>query len=534
MVRLNDIPPGGVWIRLLGSRHGKTVYRLTVQTRTQDTYDLAANVNQSLTPPQVHEEIDWLILCGEPGPREPVVEAFGGYVDEQDVWSEEFVPGDTLDREMRRLARRREGEEDLRIRWPFLAWSALSAYVDFWQRTGRRSEIAEFAAEDVVVPTHDYHRGSRIVSLSARRPHESLLAMLQAFRDRFVGPVETHYPALAGEVGWDVIFSSVLEVVGEHEGLDAYDRELASTHGASRELREALARYVASVRARGFLPMRLFFATKRYRRWARLNADATPPARARTLQELYDTYGLDRLVATTPEVRLRFFRETVFRGAPSELAHGLDEIINAVRTGAMQHRELASAIADLRHRQAVEPDDDYFLARIPFAHLQPEDAVDFVSSDLGGSYQSEIVVTLEDSDGNPFRVRHALLPKEVERLHRLFLAAKLDVRFRPEHRYLVAINEREQIIGGIFYDVEEAGTRAHLEKIVVSERYRRKGVADGLMREFFNRLRAAGVKRVTTGFFRPEYFYAYGFRIEKRYAGLVKSLDGTPTGEPRT
>ena len=38
------------------------------------------------------------------------------------------------------------------------------------------------------------------------------------------------------------------------------------------------------------------------------------------------------------------------------------------------------------------------------------------------------------------------------------------------------------------------------------------------------RLRAAGVNTVTTGFFRPEYFYRYGFRIEKRSAGLVKSL----------
>ena len=86
------------------------------------------------------------------------------------------------------------------------------------------------------------------------------------------------------------------------------------------------------------------------------------------------------------------------------------------------------------------------------------------------------------------------------------------MRFRPEHQYLVAINERDQLIGGIYYEIEESFTAAHLEKIVVSEPYRRKGVADGLMREFFNRLRAAGIETVTTGFFRPQYFYAYGFK----------------------
>ncbi|MEE9133805.1 MAG: GNAT family N-acetyltransferase [Gemmatimonadota bacterium] len=530
-IRLTDIPPGGIWIRLLGSRHGKAVYRATIQTRSQDSYELAVNLNKALTPAQVREEINWLILCGDSDGREPVVEELGGYVPEGDIWTEEFIPGAPLDREMRRLARRSdEGREDLAQLWPFLAWSAMSAYVDFWQRTGRRYEIADLSTADIVVPTHDYHRGSRIVSLSSRREHQGILDMLQSFKEEFVDSVEREYPALEGLVGWDVVFSSLLEVLGEQEGLATYEQALEAEAGASDELRAALREYVSTVRGRGFLPMRLYFAAKRYRRWARLNEDATPRARARTLQEFYDTYGLDGLVSPYPEVRLRFFRETVFRDGSPELTQGLDDQIRKVRAGELREGELAGAVADLRQRLKVEPDDDYFLARIPFAYLRPEDSVDFVSSDLGGEYQSEIVVTLEDLDGSTFRVRHVLLPKEVERLHRLFLAARLDVGFGPEHRYLVAISDREQIIGGLYYKVEENGIVAHLEKIVVAERYRRRGVADGLMRQLFNRLRAAGVKTLTTGFFRPEYFYSYGFKIERRYAGLAKELDEDSSG----
>ncbi|UCG87205.1 MAG: GNAT family N-acetyltransferase [Gemmatimonadota bacterium] len=528
VIRLNDIPPGGVWIRKLGERHGKAVYRVTVQTRNQDSFDVAVNVNRSLASDQVHEEVDWLILCGAAGGRDSVVEDFGGYLPEQDLWSEEYVSGDTLDRELRRLARRSDVEEGLVSLWPFLAWSALSAYVEFWQRTGKRFEIADLSTTDIVLPTHDYHRGSRLVSLSARQPYRGLLPMLRSFREQFVEPVERQYEELAGAVGWDVIFSSLLEVLGEQDGLAACEEALQRENGAPEELRRALKDYVGAVRRRGFLPKRLFFAAKRYRRWARLNEDATPQARARTLQELYDTYRLDGLADSHPEVRLRFFRETVFREAPPELERGLDELISQVRIGEMKNGELADAVADLRRRLKLGPDEDYFLARIPFAYLRPEDTADFVTSDMGGSYQTEIVMTLEDLDGTTFRVRHAMMPKEVERLHRLFLAAKLDVRFRPEHKYLLAINDREQIIGGIFYEFEASGETAHLEKIVVAQRFRRKGVAEGLMREFFNRLGAAGVKRVTTGFFRPEYFYAHGFKIEKRYAGLVKSLDGEP------
>ena len=66
-IRLSDIPPGGVWIRLLGSRHGKSVYRVTVQTRSPgqprpgDQRQPRADREK-----EVREEIDWLILSGDP------------------------------------------------------------------------------------------------------------------------------------------------------------------------------------------------------------------------------------------------------------------------------------------------------------------------------------------------------------------------------------------------------------------------------------------------------------------------------------
>ena len=67
-------------------------------------------------------------------------------------------------------------------------------------------------------------------------------------------------------------------------------------------------------------------------------------------------------------------------------------------------------------------------------------------------------------------------------------------------------------------------TTAHMEKIVVSNRYRRKGISEAIMNELFNRLKAEHFKFVTTGFFRPEYFYKFGFKIEKKYSGLVKKI----------
>jgi len=522
--RLGDIPPGGIWIRPLGERDGKTLHRITVQTRFQGSYDLAVGLNQGRSAEQVREEIRRLILCGEPGPRDPVVQDFGGYWPDQDLWTEEFVPGESLERTLKRLARQGD-DERFRQLWPFFAWSALAAYLDFWNRTGRRLELADPGVANVIVPTHDYQTGARIVSLAAVRDHRALVPMLRRLREALIEPAEAAHGALAGVVGWDGLLAPVLETIGEDEGVRLL-REVLHKEGDDlpAPLREALRSFLASVEARGFVPLRLHFAIARYRRWAALSADSTPAARARTLQEFWESYGLARLARTSPETRTRFFVETVFRGAPPALVAGLEELVLRLRRGEIYGELLIDAIADLRARLDVAPEDDYFLARLSYPYLRPEDAAEFVEAASGGRTARDIVVTLEDQDGSTFQVRHALSPKEVGRLHRLFLAAKLDVRFRAEHAYLLAVNDRGIPIGGIVYEMEDEGRSAHLEKIVVAERYRKKGVADGLMNEMFNRMRAAGATAVTTGFFRPEYFYAYGFKIEKRYAGLVKPL----------
>ena len=44
-------------------------------------------------------------------------------------------------------------------------------------------------------------------------------------------------------------------------------------------------------------------------------------------------------------------------------------------------------------------------------------------------------------------------------------------------------------------------------------------------------LRDEQKKKVTTGFFRPHYFYRFGFRLERGFAGLVRDLElGGPLG----
>jgi long-subunit acyl-CoA synthetase (AMP-forming)/GNAT superfamily N-acetyltransferase len=523
-VRLDDILPGGVWIRLLGADHGKSVYRMAVKTRNRGQFDLAVNLNRELAESDVQEEIDWLVVCSEQRRRGPLVEDFGGYWPEHGLWTEEFIPGETLDRAIARLSRRELDRERLEALWPFAAWSAMSAYVDFWDRTGRRLEVAVPAPGNVIVPTHDYHTGARLVSIASRRPFESLAAMLKRFKNELLIPIETINPQLEGVVGWDVVFSSVLEIVGETEGRELLERTLEEARDEGCPWCDRLEHYLDVVNRRGFLPRRLFFAAKRFRKWDRLAPDATHAVRARTLQELYDTYRLAELRDAYPESRARFFRETVLRGVPDPLARGLEEIIRDLRTGAISTDELSSAVSDLRAHLELDPEHDYFLARLSYPYLRPEDEAAYVPSVTSGVQHSEMVVTFNDPDGRQYRIRHALNPKEIARLHRLFLAAKLPVQFRPDHRFLVAVSDRGHLLGGLFYEVHPAAQTAHLDKVVVTEAARGHGVAGNLIDELSNRLRAESYRWLTTGFFRPQFFYRYGFTVERRYAGLVRPL----------
>jgi GNAT superfamily N-acetyltransferase len=520
-IRLEDILPNGVWVRCIGTEFGKSVYRVAVRTRLQDQFDLAVNLNRELSADEVEDEIDWLILCGESRKRGPLVESFGGYWPEHDLWTEEFISGETLDRALRRLSRQKANDERYLGFWPYAAWSAASAHVDLWHRTRKTLP----SPKNVVVPMHDYHTGARLVSITGRRPFGSVYRLLVALEEELVRSVEKEHPRLAGLVGWDIVFSSVLEVVGEADGLDLLRdaRGEIEAEGATA-MGTALERFVGTVEKRGFLPMRLFFAAKRYRRWARINLDATILARAATHPEIYETYNLGLLQESYPEVRARFFQETVLREADRPLAEGLGDIVQKLRLRELVPDELSNAVADLRAQLKLDTEVDFFLTRLSYPHLRPEDEAVYVPAEVGGSQQSEMVVTLDDADGHPFRIRHALSPKEVGRLHGLFVTAKLPVQFRPDHRFLVAVNERGHLIGGLFYEVDPEGQTAHMDKIVVAERFQRKGVAGDILEELCNRLRTAGYRSLTTGFFRPQFFYRYGFTVERNYAGLVRSL----------
>ena len=105
LLSLADIPPGGATVSQLGTGHGKSVYRLSLHTRARESFDVAINLVSAMHPAELREEISWLLAAGAPP---PLVEAFGGYYPEYGIFTEEYIPGDHVARQVERLERHGE------------------------------------------------------------------------------------------------------------------------------------------------------------------------------------------------------------------------------------------------------------------------------------------------------------------------------------------------------------------------------------------------------------------------------------------
>jgi len=99
-----------------------------------------------------------------------------------------------------------------------------------------------------------------------------------------------------------------------------------------------------------------------------------------------------------------------------------------------------------------------------------------------------------------------------------------------EHDLLVVTEESGRVLGGLIYRRPSA-TYVVLEWIVVGRHRRGRHIGSVLLGDFLERLKVQGVKAVSTGFFRPGFFAQFGFGLDPRYAGIVKILAESPSGE---
>lgn len=529
IVRLSNILPRGVWISKKSEEEKATIYRVSIHTRHHGAFDLLIHQNRDRTQEEIRGEVNWLILAGSRYFLTELVEDFGGYWENTQIWTQKYLPGLTVAQLFSRDIKKdgKMAEEKYYFMWPFFIWNAAAAYINFWRLTSERYQIANPTPENIIIPSHDYQLGTRFVSLSNRSEFTSFTDLFFNFYNKFIVPIEEKYPGVKRVSAWKYIFPGLINAEGENEGIEILNyflKELKTTDIENKdEIISQLTKLLNNIIENGYIPKQLYFANKRFLRWSKLNEDASIGAQAQMLNELYDTYNLVELENYYAETRTRFYLETVFHKSDNEFRAVISELCRLQHTGRLAKDSFLNEISRIQNEFDLNEKEKFFLARLSYPHLKPSDSATFIKLDADGSHAANLVVQVVDNEGNPFYIRKPITPKEISKLYQLFLDAHLQVSFKPEHNFLVAISERGFIIGGLFYSYLNNEV-VHMEKIVVSNRFRRQGVSEIIMEEFSNRMFDEGFSFVTTGFFRPEYFYRFGFKIEKKYSGLVKDL----------
>ena len=524
-IQLNDIANEGVWVSFLGKGNGKHVVRVLVQLKDGKAYNFVININDNLEVARFKMETNWLISMGSSIQKHRLVEDFGAFWPEHQVYTEEYIPGETV---LQFLERKQDEistgayPDRWQMQWLHFIWNGAAAYFEFWKRSGCTRMVADASPKNVIIPEFDYYVGTRLVSISGRKKVTTVENVLLSLYENFILKTEDKFSGLKKMADWEILFTVTLEVFGTKTGSKIL-RSMKTSNNSHDFSPKRVKKFLDEVESTGLLRKQVVFASLRYQRWLDLNPGATHKARGIIIQDLYKDYKLQSLIERYPETRVRFFLMTAFKDSNLNLLKRLNDIMIQMRSRSISEKNLETNLHFIHDEIDLSDAEKYFLTRLVFEHVDAADYAELTTRDVGKKGRLDLVVFIKNKDNQSFKIRPPFHPKEVARFHKLLLEAKLDVQFESRHKFLFVMDKKDHLAGGVFW--KKTGPRiAHLEKIVIAPHFQSSYLSIRLAEELFNRLRLKKFKFLTVGFFQSGLFYKLGFEIDQKFSGLVKKL----------
>ncbi len=534
LIQLQDIPYKGIWITRSDSELGKNVFRLLIRTHRQGIHNILLNINTNLDRGFIEEEVKWLITMGSGFKDKPLVENFGGYWPEYNLYTEEFISEETVTEflERNRSEILKENKRDRwQMRWLHYIWNGIQAYQEFWARTNLKYIIHPPNTDNLIIPKHDYVTGTRITSITARKKIESLSGYFMDLFTEYIEKSEENYIGLKRMSDWEVIFTATIQALKVKKGervlkklkKELKDRKVKKQYNQLSCDDKRITYYLEELENFGVLTKPVVFASLRFQRWLDLNPKATKQARASILQELYQDYRLDDLLEEYPETRVRFFMMTCFKDAGEKLILSFQNIIKLLRTRKISPFKIHDYVQEMQENIDLTDDHKFFLARMLFPHVSSADYVELVPISIGESEQLNLVFQTEAKNGQIYQIRPPFHPKEIAKFHSLLSEALLASTFTHQHEFLLLFNLRNKLAGGLYWK-SITSDRVHLEWVVINEQNQNLSLSQRLLSEYYERMKLQGIKIITVGFYLENFFYKQGFKIDEHYGGLVKKL----------
>ena len=270
-------------------------------------------------------------------------------------------------------------------------------------------------------------------------------------------------------------------------------------------------------------PLSLEGAIARYARWRGANPKATPAARRQFAAQMLRLHALD---AHGEIARYHLYRHTYFADAPDAVKDALDRLLARLferpgepATRLVELSEAQAALAGVEDRRA-------------FGELVFPDAATLQEAEVAaapGKARAFVLSHVTGEGDHRYAVREPTGPAEIGRLYRLLSESGLQPGGASRH--LVMLDAEERVVGGVTW--RPAGPRvAHVEGIVLAPSVRSQRLAGPLVEDFCARLAGAGYAAVHTHFGPGPFPFAPGFRVDRRWGGLVRFLGGEKADAP--
>jgi len=433
----------------------------------------------------------------------------------------------TVWEKIREFAGRRAAEAPLPAPsvWRKLYIEAMSALFRAWQTSGRRILPGRVSPVNVVVPELEFRDATFLASIDGWRPSTGPAAIVRPMVDGFYRRAAANYPWLKGHLDLDWIFDAAYDAMGRDKA-SAFFAELQAALARTpvpvlpgEDLAARLRRYRAEFDSTYVIPLPAESAVDAYQEWRQANPLAPPRDRERKVHDVYRRYGLDRY----PEiVRYYLYRHTYFAGRSERLESLFDRLLarlNAVLgEPAAQQVELSDLQAALRDER-----DRLVFSRMVFPRLEPERRVGVVTQGDEGERRVVVQSFLTDRAGLGYTFSETVDPAEIGQVYRLFFKENFPKIVSQEDRFFVLKDTQERIVGGLCYRMLSSRV-VWIDVIAVTSRLKSSGLGGAALEDFCGRMASQGVPLVMTHLYLPGFFLKHGFKLDKRWGALVKTL----------
>jgi len=522
---LKEVEQNGIYISPITSSADNHLYRLSINTKKFKHYDLVILLKPDITKQEVMNTIYLMIKISRKADGTKVLPVLGNFRIKAGIISFEFINDLTVWERIRMInsSYSKEKMDEYEFELKLLFTRGMTAFFNILKNSDYKIIPGNISPANAVVPEPHFSEGSLVLSITGWKEFKSYKDFFSRLLNNFYQQTVSHYPLSKNYLKTEWLFDACIEATGTEEGLNILStlkKEYEKNYNPENEIiYQKLSDYIEERKEKPYINTYIISAIKNYNDWIRENPSALKEARENFVNNLFSLYRLDRYSESD---RYIFYMNTYYSSSPENVKNLFSKLIKSILRSpdesVLNRIELVELLEVLK-----DETDKRVLNKLifPFASKQ------FALAPERTSDENKIIIKtqVKDNFGVEYIIRNPLSAFETASLYKLFILDSYPLQIDASLQFLLLsdIEEEGRIIGGACYKIQDADT-AHLEGIVISKPYRKRGLAALVLNDLSERLKSNGIKILTTHYYLKSFYEKIGFETDARWGGLVKQL----------